>query len=164
VRAYIVGRTLYVDQEAYAVGCEIDNTPALFDKVPGSRRWTIRADSARPETVSYMQRKGFRIIPAVKGPGSVEDGIEFLKSYDIVVHPRCRHTIDELTSYSFKVDSKTDEILPVLDDKNNHVIDALRYACEGLRRAPKSKAPDAPRNPVDLWSRAKPAENGWKVI
>ena len=163
VRAYIVGRTLYVDQEAYAVGCEIDNTPALFDKVPGSRRWTIRADSARPETVSYMQRKGFRIIPAVKGPGSVEDGIEFLKSYDIVVHPRCRHTIDELTSYSFKVDPKTDEILPVLDDKNNHVIDALRYACEGLRRAPKSKAIEAPRNPSDLWGRPKREETSWKT-
>jgi len=163
VRAYIVGRTLYVDHEAYAVGCEIDNTPALFDKVPGSRRWTIRADSARPETVSYMQRKGFRIVPAVKGPGSVEDGIEFLKSYDIVVHPRCLHTIDELTSYSFKVDPKTDEILPVLDDKNNHVIDALRYACEGLRRAPKTTPATPSRTPPDLWGRPKREETSWKT-
>ncbi len=163
VRAYITGRTLYVDQEAYAVGCEIDNTPALFDTVPGARKWTIRADSARPETVSYMQRKGFKIIPAVKGPGSVEDGIEFLKSYDIVVHPRCKRTIHELTHYKFKEDKQTGEILPVLEDKDNHVIDALRYACEGLRRAPKLTAVPSVNNPPDLWGRAKREEASWKT-
>ena len=163
VRAYITGRTLYVDQEAYAVGCEIDNTPALFDTVPGARKWTIRADSARPETVSYMQRKGFKIIPAVKGPGSVEDGIEFLKSYDIVVHPRCKRTIHELTHYKFKEDKQTGEILPVLEDKDNHVIDALRYACEGLRRAPKLTAVPSINNPPDLWGRPKREEASWKT-
>jgi phage terminase large subunit len=81
-----------------------------------------------------MKRHGFPlIVPAEKGPNSVEDGIEFLKTYDIVVHPRCRHTSDELSQYAFKVDKKTDEVLPVLEDKNNHVIDALRYAVEGVR-------------------------------
>jgi phage terminase large subunit len=163
VRCHIVGRTLFVDQEAYAVGCEIDNTPALFDKIEGSRKWTIRADSARPETVSYMQRRGFRIIPAVKGPGSLEDGIEFLKAYDIVVHPRCKHTADELALYAYKTDPLTGEILPVLEDKNNHVIDALRYACEGLRRAPKIKPAIVSTNPPDLWGRQKASANGWKT-
>lgn len=136
VRCFVQGRTLYVDQELYQVGCEIDRTPALFEKMEGSRRWPIRADSARPETISYMQRHGFpKVVAANKGPGSVEDGIEFLKSYDIVVHPRCRHTIDELTLYAFKTDKLTGEVLPVLEDKKNHVIDALRYAVELLRGA-----------------------------
>lgn len=135
VRCFIVGRTLFVDQEAYKVGCEIDRTPALFDTIPGSRRWPITADSSRPETIDYMQRHGYgNVGPALKGAGSVEDGIEFLKSYDIVVHPRCRHTSDELTFYSWKVDPQTGDVLPVLADKHNHVIDALRYAVEGLRR------------------------------
>ena len=134
-RCYIEGRTLYVDREVYKVGCEIDATPALFDQVPGSRKWPIRADSARPETISYMNRQGFNIVSAIKGAGSVEDGIEFLKSHDIVVHPDCRHTIDELSLYSYKVDKLTDEVLPVLEDKENHVIDALRYALEGARRS-----------------------------
>jgi phage terminase large subunit len=135
IRSFIVGRTLYVDDEAYGVGVEIDRTPALFDKVEGARLWPIRADSARPETISYMNRQGFKITPARKGAGSVEEGIEFLKSFDIIVHPRCRHTIDELSLYSYKVDKLTDEVLPVLDDRKNHVIDALRYAVESLRRA-----------------------------
>lgn len=134
VRCFVDGRTLYVDQELYQIGCEIDRTPALFDKMEGASRWPIRADSARPETISYMQRHGYpRIVPANKGPGSVEDGIEFLKSYDIVVHPRCRHTADELALYSWKTDKLTGEVLPVLEDKKNHVIDALRYAVELLR-------------------------------
>jgi len=163
VRGYITGRTLYIDQEVYAVGCEIDNTPALFDKIEGSRKWTIRADSSRPETISFMQRKGFKIIPAAKGAGSVEDGIEFLKTYDIVVHPRCKHTADELALYSWKTDPLTNDILPVLEDKNNHVIDALRYMLEGLRRAVKPSNPVPSTNPPDLWGRQK-ASNGWKMV
>jgi phage terminase large subunit len=144
VRCFIDGRTLYVDQEVYQVGCEIDHTPKLFDKIPQSKKWKIRADSARPETISFMQRNGYpNVIPALKGPGSVEDGIEFLKSYDIVVHPRCTHTIDELSFYSWKQDKKTEEILPILEDKENHVIDALRYSVEGARRAPLTISPEA---------------------
>jgi len=144
------GRVLFVDAEAYKIGCEIDATPALFDQIDGARKWTITADSSRPETVSYMRRKGFRIVPAIKGQGSVEDGIEFLRSFDIVVHPRCKHTADELALYSFKQDPLTNEVLPVLEDKNNHVIDALRYALEALRRV-KPKAPTTkPNNPPDL--------------
>lgn len=136
VRCYIEGRTLYIDHEAYQVGCEIVDTPSLFMTVPDSEKWPITADSARPETISHMRKNGFpKIQPAVKGPKSVEDGIEWLKSFDIVVHPRCQHTIDELTLYSYKVDDLTGNVLPILADKDNHVIDALRYACEGARRA-----------------------------
>jgi phage terminase large subunit len=136
VRCHIVGRTLYIDYEAYMVGCEISNTPELFMTVPDAEKWPITADSARPETISHMRRNGFpKIMPAVKGAKSVEDGIEWLKSFDIVVHPRCTHTIDELTLYSYKTDQLTGKILPILEDKQNHVIDALRYACEGARRA-----------------------------
>ncbi len=57
----------------------------------------------------------------------------FLQGYDIVVHPRCTHTIDELTNYSFKKDPLTDEVTPILEDRKNHVIDSLRYAVEKLR-------------------------------
>jgi phage terminase large subunit len=136
VQCYIVGRKLYVPHEAYKVGCEITDTPELFMGVPDAEKWPITADSARPETISHMQKNGFpKIRAAVKGAKSIEDGIEWLKSFDIVVHPRCKHLADELTLYSYKTDQLTGEVLPVLEDKNNHVIDALRYACEGARRA-----------------------------
>jgi len=138
VRCYIDGRKLFIDYEAYAVGCEIVNIPDLFMTVPEAEKWPITADSARPETISHVKKHGFsRIMPAVKGAKSLEEGIEWLKSFEIIVHPRCRHTIDELLLYSYKVDKLTDKVLPILEDKQNHVIDALRYACEGVRRANK---------------------------
>mgnify|MGYP003328318884 FL=1 len=135
IRCHIVGRKLYVDYEAYMVGCEIMNTPSLFLTVPESDKWPIIADSSRPETISHLRQNGYpKIMAAVKGKDSVHEGVEFLKSYDIVVHPRCKHTIQELSLYSWKVDKQTEAILPVLADENNHVIDALRYACEAVRR------------------------------
>lgn len=150
VQCYTVGRTLYIPYEAYMVGCEIDSLPDLFRTVPQSDKWWITADSARPETISYMQKHGYpKMGHAVKGKNSVEEGIEFVKSYDIVVHPRCIHTIDELTLYSYKVDPLTDKVLPILADTNNHVIDALRYAVEGVRKATKPpKAAKDKRPPV----------------
>lgn len=138
-RCWLVGpKKLYFDAEAYKVGCDIDKTPELFDAINNgqARNWPIKADSARPETISYMQRHGYpHIVAAIKGPGSVEDGVEFLKSYDITIHPDCKHTIDEFTYYSYKTDKLTGEVLPILEDKDNHVIDAARMALEGVRMA-----------------------------
>lgn len=140
IRCSIDENRLYIDYEAVMVGCEIVNTPDLFRRIPESDKWFITADSSRPETISHMMHNGFpKINGSVKGKGSVEDGVEFLKSFDIVVHPRCTETIRELTTYSYKTDPLTDRILPVLEDKNNHIMDALRYACEGIRNVRKKK-------------------------
>lgn len=165
VRSHVEGRRLFVDAEAWQVGCEIDRLPALFDTVEGSRKFLIRADSARPETVSYMKRQGFRITSAIKGQGSIEDGVEFLRSFDIIVHPRCQKVIEELTLYAYKTDEHTGEILPFLEDKNNHTIDALRYALEELRRTgykPGAQKPSAPR---DRWNRGpREGEIDWRTV
>jgi phage terminase large subunit len=164
IRCWVKDRTLFVDREVWAIGCEIDETPDLFDRVQGARKWTITADSARPETISYMRRHGFKIVSAVKGPGSLEDGVQFLKSFDIMVHPKCQHVIDELTHYAFKLDPLTQEILPVLEDKNNHTIDALRYALEALRRVQPLPNKITARDPTDLWGRANQGADDWKVL
>lgn len=156
VRCFVRDRTLYIDAEVYMIGCEIDDLPALFDclgqespydtpqrvgwpleqPIGMARQWIITADSARPETISYMQRHGYsRMGAAVKGKDSVKEGVIFLQSFDIVVHPRCKHTLDELKHYNYKKDDLTDTVTPVLEDKKNHVIDSLRYAVEKLRVA-----------------------------
>lgn len=141
VRCYIDenARKIWIDYEAYKVGCEIDHRPQLFEKVPGSKSWPIRADSSDPAVISYMQRNGYpKLHGAKKGKGSVEEGVEFLKSYDIIVHSRCINVINELSFYSYEVDKKTQEILPTLKDKDNHIIDALRYALEGFLKTYKT--------------------------
>lgn len=135
VRCWFRDRTLFVDYEVWEVGCDLIDTPQLFDKIPGARQWPITADSENPQSISHMRRFGFtNMSAAIKGPGSVHEGVEFLKSYDIIVHPRCKHVIDELTMYSYEVDEHTGQILPKLADKKNHTIDSLRYATEPLRK------------------------------
>jgi phage terminase large subunit len=129
---------LYVDYEACEIGVSMENTPELLSRVPGARDWPLIADSARPETIDYVRRNGFRKIRAAKkGKGSIEHGITFLKSFDIVIHPRCAQLKKELQNYAYKVDRMTEEILPVVVDAWNHLIDALRYAVEKLHRKGK---------------------------
>lgn len=155
VRVYVFPkeRKLYIDAEVVKVGCAIDDTPRLFDsltekagpfKEDGSllypqhhpRKLTITADSNRPETIHHMRRHGFpQMKGARKGAGSLEEGVEFLKNYDITVHPNCPVCIDELTLYAYEVDDHTGEVLPKFADQHNHVIDAIRYSVEDLRRS-----------------------------
>ena len=139
LRCSIEGNRLYVDWEAWELGCEIVNLPDLFMAIPEAEKWPSTADSSRPETISHLRRHGFpKMQAAIKGAKSIEEGVAFLQSFDIVVHPRCEHLIDELKLYKYKTDPLTGDILPILEDKNNHCIDALRYACEGARRAGKA--------------------------
>jgi len=136
VRSFIKDDCLFIDHEAFGHGVEIDELPQLFDSVPGSRNWPIKGDSARPETISYMRRQGFNITAAEKWPGSVEDGIAHLKGFNrIVVHDRCPHIAREFRRYSYKVDRVTEEVLPVIVDKDNHGIDAVRYSLDGYIQA-----------------------------
>ncbi len=139
VRCYIDGFNLYISHEAYGHGINVRDLPQLFESIPDSRRWLTTADTSRPETIRYLQQEKFKMVPAIKGPRSVEDGVEFLKSFNIIVHPRCKHTIEELNSYSYKIDPVTEEVIPLLADKDNHIIDALRYSVEGVRMSGKKK-------------------------
>lgn len=133
VRLWIDGASLYIDHEVYGHGVDIDDTPALLKAIPGIDRWPIKADSARPESISYLNKKGFRVVAAKKGTNSIEDGIARLRGYDITIHPRCKHLIEEFTRYSYKRDKQTDEILPIIIDEFNDGIDACRYATEGVQ-------------------------------
>lgn len=134
VKVWIHERTLYVEYEVWQVGCDIDATPALLDQIPGANLVTMRADSARPETISYLQRHGYgRVVATGKWPGSVEDGIAHLRSYErIVIHPRCERTIEETRLYSYRVDKLTSQVMTDVVDKHNHCIDAIRYALNPL--------------------------------
>lgn len=127
---------LMVEYEAGGVGIETDELPALYDSVPGAGSHVIRGDGSRPETISALARskskqtdRVFRVVAADKWPGSVEDGIAHLRSYDqIVIHPRCTKTAAEAGKWSYKVDKLTGDVLPVLAPGNEHFWDSVRYS------------------------------------
>jgi len=129
VQCYFKDDTLYIRREAGKVALELDETAGFIKAlIPDIEKYTIRADCARPESISYLQRHG---MPKMIGPGKlkIEDGIEFLRSLrEIVVHPDCPQTAEEFRKYSFRVDRKSGDILPDIVDNWNHYIDAIRYA------------------------------------
>ena len=141
IRFFILSGKLYISHEAYGVGVELDHMPEFYDGVPGAREWPIGADCSRPETISYLARQGFRIHAAEKWPGSVEDGITHIRRFEkIVIHERCKHMADEASLYSYKVDAKTNQVLPLVVDKHNHCWDAVRYGLDGyIQRAGEDK-------------------------
>ncbi|MEY0153955.1 PBSX family phage terminase large subunit [Providencia rettgeri] len=132
IRMFILNDCLYIEREAYGVGVELDHMPAFYDEIPEARKWPIKADSARPETISYLKRQGFNISAAKKWQGSVEDGITYLRGFkQIIIHPKCKETAKEARLYSYKTDRITGEVLPVIEDAYNHCWDAVRYGLDG---------------------------------
>lgn len=137
-RAWIYGDRLWIEYDFSKVRLELDDTSDEIKKViPNYGRYPIIADNARPESISYLKRHGFpRIEACEKGKGSVEDGIEFMKSFrKIIVHPRCRDTKKEFLLYSYKVDRLTGKVLPDIVDANNHLIDSIRYSTEPIMKS-----------------------------
>lgn len=134
---------LYIDYEAYGHGVELSDLHAFFNTVPDVHKWKIRAESARPDTISFLKKnsadgtvKGFNIVAAEKGANSVEDGIQFLLAFDaIIIHPRCKGTWDDFNNYKWQVDKVTGDILAVPVDASNHSCDAARYALEPYMKA-----------------------------
>ena len=138
IRCYVDENTLYITHEAVSRGLEIDETAKFIeDRLPDLKKHTIYADNARPESISFIERQGYSIKAVEKGKGTVEDGIEYIKSFDkVIIHPRCSQTIREFTLYSYKIDERSGDITNIIVDANNHCIDALRYA---LERSMKNK-------------------------
>jgi phage terminase large subunit len=137
VKCYISDNKLYIHKECGKVGLELDATaPYVLRHMSDAGKCIIRADSARPESISYLKRHGLPKITGVKkGKGSVEDGIEFMKSFDeIIIHPDCKAVASEFRLYSYKTDRLSGDVLPVSMDENNHYIDAIRYALEPIMK------------------------------
>src|SRR5699024_3694843 len=123
------------EHDCSKIQLELDDTPGyLMRHLPEIQTHVSRADNARPETIRYCKNHGLpRIQAAKKWPGSVEDGISHLRSYkNIVLHPRCKNTLQEMRTYNHKVDKNTEDVLPDIVDANNHIIDSIRYGLQPI--------------------------------
>lgn len=170
-KSWIHDDCLFIEYEGGDVGLELDDTPVfLRERLPGITQHTVRADNARPESISFLKRHGLpRVISVKKGKGSVESGIQHLRSYrKIIIHSRCEETAREARLYSYKVDRLTGDVLPVIVDLNNHYIDSVRYALEPLISQGMSGMPGAPPPPKpdpleDYTDDDFEADDSWKM-
>lgn len=137
-RDYDGKRRLYISHQAYNAGVELDEMEEWMMSVPGVKEWPIKADSARPETISFLRKRGFAVSAAEKWEGCVKDGIAHLRGFDeIVIHDRCVDVAREARLWRFKTDNRQldehgqPQILPILIEKHDHTWDAVRYSYDG---------------------------------
>jgi phage terminase large subunit len=131
---------LYINREIY-------KTQLLPNKIieeiksglPESIKHDFYGDNARPDTIAQLKFDGLNIIGADKGKGSVESGIEWMKSKKIIINPDCVNAIYEFYNYKYKIDKNTSKITTDIIDANNHIIDAIRYACFKQIQAKKGR-------------------------
>ncbi len=136
-------KEIYIYDEHYEtrmLNCDI----ADMIKRKGFTKERIRADCAEPKSNEDLRRLGIsRIMPSVKGKDSILNGIAQIQEYKIFVHPRCKNTLDELSSYCWKKDSGENGV-NVPEDENNHLMDAMRYAFYDVKYF-RPQNPNAPQ-------------------
>ena len=133
---YVVGhydskrKRLYIFDEIYKVGLSNAKAAEMI-KERTNYSQPIICDSAEPKSIAELRGYGLRVQGAKKGPDSVEYGIKFLQSLDeiIIDSKRCPKTAEEFYNYELEPDGN-DGFKDGYPDKNNHTIDAVRYALE----------------------------------
>lgn len=118
-------KEIYITDELYERGLTNDILAAETIKLIG--REIIYCDSAEPKSIAEMKQYGVSALPTEKGKDSVVHGIQWLQQHKIIIDKRCVNTITEFQQYQWKKDKDGNSIRQPVD-KNNHLIDALRYA------------------------------------
>lgn len=153
VEVWIYGQEIFIRREAFKIGLELDDTvPFITRKIPRFAELVSRWDNARPESISHLRRHGFPRAQAVdKWPGSVEDGIAYLRSFArIVIHPECDNITREARLYSYRVDRRTEDVTTDIVDAHNHGWDAVRYAVGPMIRH-RAKGKTETAGVIGLW-------------
>ena len=121
-------KTIYIANEFYKTGQTLDN---IFEAIVKMRitKSRIQCDSAEPRTIDYFRKKNLNCVPCIKGANSVEARISFLQNHKLIVHPRCKNVIMELSNFSYIKNKTTNKY----EDSRythefSHSIDALGYA------------------------------------
>ena len=100
----------------------------------GYSKEKIIADCAEPKSISELRELGIhRIRAASKGKDSVNNGIQFIQNYKIIIHTRCTNFLTEISNYTWDKDKLGKTINKPVDDFN-HLLDAMRYALEGIMK------------------------------
>lgn len=142
--AFLIGfidqdaKKIYIWDEIYKKGL---TNRMIYQEIQdaGYAKEKITADSAEPKSIDELRELGLRVHGARKGRDSINNGIQYIQDYQIIVHPRCVNFLTEINNYTWDSDKFGDRINVPIDDFN-HLMDALRYAVSDLQKgAPKVK-------------------------
>ena len=123
------GKVIYVFDEMYKTGMSNEAIEKEITRM-GYRKERIRADSAEPKSIDRLRELGISNITAArKGKDSVNNGIDFIQDFKIIIHPRCVNFLTEISNYTWDAD-KFGKKLNIPIDDFNHLMDAMRYALE----------------------------------
>jgi len=125
----LTAKKLYVFDELYKPGL---SNEAIADELTkmGFRKERITADSAEPKSIDRLREIGISNIRAArKGKDSVNNGIDYLQDFEIIVHPDCVNFLTEISNYTWDEDRFGKKINKPIDDFN-HLMDAMRYGME----------------------------------
>ncbi len=128
-------KTIWVFDELYEKAL---TNRAISEKITqmGYAKERIKADCAEPKSIDELRAYGIRHIkPARKGKDSINNGIQYIQGYQIIIHPRCTNFITEISNYTWQKDKfGTTGNRPI--DDFNHLMDAMRYALEDILVGP----------------------------
>lgn len=122
-------KEIYVFDEIYKYGMSNEK---LYREVSrkGYSKEHITADSASPKDIDHLRELGLRNIKGSrKGKDSVNNGIQYIQDYKIIIHPKCVNFLTEISNYTWDKDKFGNKINKPIDDFN-HLMDAMRYALE----------------------------------
>jgi len=96
----------------------------------------IVADSQEPKSIDELYDLGLKgIRKSRKGRDSINNGVQYIQDYKIIIHPRCVNFITEISNYMWDKD-KFDNPVNKPVDNFNHLMDAMRYALESYSKGP----------------------------
>ncbi len=124
------GDIIYILKEFYQKGLLNSDIYKEICKM-NFKNYLIIADSAEKKSIDELRKMGLNIKPSKKGNGSILDDINFLLAKKIVISKKCRQTLEEFENYTWKKDKVTGFYENIPNDKDNHLIDALRYGLQG---------------------------------
>lgn len=123
-------KTIWVFNELYEKALTNENIAEKIRNM-GYSKETITSDCAEPKSIDRLRELGIRRVrSARKGKDSVNNGIDYIRDFKILIHPKCENFLREIGSYCWDKNKEGHSInRPV--DTNNHLMDAMRYALEG---------------------------------
>lgn len=123
---YELNSILYWDELCYRKGMLNSDISAELKSHGFTASTKIVADSSEPKSIAEINKTGFRILPAIKGPDSIKFGIDLIQQSRFAVTKRSTNMINELRKYLWDVDKSGKTLNAPIDDFN-HAMDAMRY-------------------------------------